>query len=140
MMRVLVAMIAMLGSLAASAQAPLFGEPLPCPDCAPPGELPPAFAVEAQWLIGANVRGMAEVPPCFPLVNGDLLLWPPAIRWTSTLYLQPASLGVGETRSCLFDMRVQPALDGRRHDVHFAVAAHIDDPDPTRPTAARWCT
>jgi hypothetical protein len=61
MVRVLVAMIAMLGSLAVPAQAPLFGEPPPCPDCAPPGELPPAFAVEAQWLIGANVRGIAEV-------------------------------------------------------------------------------
>lgn len=61
MMRVLVAVIAMLGSLPTSAQAPLFGEPPPCPDCAPPGDLPPALAVEEQWLIGPNVRGIAEV-------------------------------------------------------------------------------
>ncbi|HRQ66271.1 MAG TPA: hypothetical protein PKZ76_15650 [Xanthomonadaceae bacterium] len=73
----------------------------------------------------------AEIPPCFPLVDGDLSLWPPAIRWTGTVYMQPASLGVGETRACVFDILVLPALDGRVHDVHFAIAAHIDDPDPT---------
>lgn len=73
----------------------------------------------------------AEVPPCFLLVDGDLSLWPPAIRWTSTVYMQPASLAVGETRSCVFDIEVLPALDGRTHDVQFAIASHIDDPDPT---------
>lgn len=102
-----------------------------------------ATGIETQYILGDealetidilqpfDIPPDAEVPPCFPLVNGDLSLWPPAIRWTHTVYMQPASLGVGDTRSCVFDIRAQPALDGRVHDVHFAVAPHIDDPDPS---------
>ncbi len=102
-----------------------------------------ATGIETEYILGDealetidilqpfDIPPDAEVPPCFPFVDGDLSLWPPAIRWTNTVYMQPASLGVGETHSCVFDIEALPALDGRVHDVHFAVAAHIDDPDPS---------